>query len=412
MQELQKAIEAVLGKMPEEILLPLVAAKLKAQGLALSPKEKRKLVADILAGRETITLRPWQFWKQDPPVVIAFTAEDADKAGKLAQKVVDRLPELIESTTSTVAQDILKTLKKRWPDELRRQHEQLGGFRSRLHARWGPAIDSLRMLLVISREYGESLNEEIRATPSENPRYSVEVLTRLHARACQVVEEIVSLLSAGLADGAMARWRTLHEIAVVALFISKKGDDVAERYMLHQDVESLLAAQRYQKCYEQLGYDAIEPEEMKVIQEKYDATVGRFGTGFESDFGWAGAAVGKTRPKFSDLEDSVGLDHWRAHYRLAANNVHANPKGTFFKLGLLTETDILLAGPSNAGLADPGQAAAISLVQICSALLPLQLTFDNLVALKTMSELEGDVGEAFIKAHQQLVEDEEKLRAV
>ena len=187
MQELQNAIEAVLGKMPEEILLPLVAAKLKAQGLTLSPKEQRKLVADILAERETSTLRRWQFWKQDPPVVIEFTAEDADKAGKLAQKVVDRLPELIESTTGTVAQDILKTLKKRWPNELRRQQEQLGGFRSRLHTRWGLAIDFLRMLLVICREYGESLNEEIRATPSENPRYSVEVLTRLHARACQVV---------------------------------------------------------------------------------------------------------------------------------------------------------------------------------------------------------------------------------
>ena len=69
-------------------------------------------MADILAGQETITLRRWQFWKQDPPVVIAFTAEDADKAGKLAQKVVDRLPELIESTTGTVAQDILNNFEK------------------------------------------------------------------------------------------------------------------------------------------------------------------------------------------------------------------------------------------------------------------------------------------------------------
>src|ERR1019366_9054026 len=105
MQELQKAIEAVLGKMPEKILLPLVAEKLKAQGLTLSPKEQRELVADILTGRETIALRRWQFWKQDPPFVIEFTPEDADRAGEHAQKVVDRLPELIESTTSTVARD-------------------------------------------------------------------------------------------------------------------------------------------------------------------------------------------------------------------------------------------------------------------------------------------------------------------
>jgi hypothetical protein len=72
---------------------------------------------------------------QDQLVVIAFTIEDADKAGKLAQKVLDRLPELIESTTSTVALDVLKNLKRRWPDELRRQQEQMGGFRGRLHLR-------------------------------------------------------------------------------------------------------------------------------------------------------------------------------------------------------------------------------------------------------------------------------------
>jgi hypothetical protein len=118
-----------------------------------------------------------------------------------------------------------------------------------------------------------------------------------------------------------------------------------------------------------------------------------------------------------DRSTTCRLQRYRmrlAFRRCKEGRVEASKKAITIPVrhGLLTETDILLAGPSNAGLADPGQAAAISLVQICSALLPLQLTFDNLVALKTMSELEGDVGEAFIKAHQQLVEDEEKLRAV
>jgi hypothetical protein len=54
------------------------------------------------------------------------------------------------------------------------------------------------MLLTISREFGESLNQETRASSSDETRYRVEVLTRLHARGCQVVEEILALLSAGL----------------------------------------------------------------------------------------------------------------------------------------------------------------------------------------------------------------------
>jgi len=411
MQDLQKAIDEVLGKMPEEILLPLVAQKLKSQGLMLSKAEQRKLVARILGNdTATIKLRAWQFWIPAPPVVIEFTPEDVNKVRVIAEKVTDRLPEIMDSTTATVARDILRTLKKRWPREFRRRARGIAGFRQRLHGRWGSAISSLRMFLVIATEYGESINEEIRAITSDKPRYLVQVLTRLHARACQVVEEIVSLLSAGLADGAMARCRTLHEIAAVAFLISRHGEEVAERYIAHQDVESLQAAQRYQKCYEQLGYDAIEPEEMKLMKEKYDAVIARYGRGFESDFGWAAVAIGKARPKFSDLEEAVGLDHLRAHYRMAADNVHANPKGVFVKLGLLADTEILLAGPSNAGLADPGHSAAISLAQISTTLFGLQPTFDNLVALKTMLELEKEVGQAFGAAHQRLLEDEAKLR--
>jgi hypothetical protein len=41
-----------------------------------------------------------------------------------------------------------------------------------------------------------------------------------------------------------------------------------------------------------------------------------------------------------------------------------NPEGVFFKLGLIGESEVLLAGPSNAGLTDPGHASALSLMQI------------------------------------------------
>jgi hypothetical protein len=286
----------------------------------------------------------------------------------------------------------------------------LAGFKRRLQGRWGPATQSLRMLLTISREFGESLNQETRAGSSDDARYRVEILTRLPARGCQVVEEILALLAAGLADGAMARWRTLHEIAVVALFISRHGEELAERYLLHQCVESKKAAMKYAACHERLGYEAMTPEETKLIDERYAAVIDRYGGDFRSDYGWACEALGNRNPNFDALEASVGLDHWRAHYRMAGHNVHANPKGAIFKLGLLDEVNLLLAGPSNAGLADPGQSAALSLTQLSSALLVLQTTFDNLVALRTMLLLEREIGEMFLKADQRLKEDEARFR--
>ena len=40
---------------------------------------------------------------------------------------------------------------------------------------------------------------------------------------------ILALLRSGFADDAHARWRSLHELAVVSGFISEYGEDVAEK---------------------------------------------------------------------------------------------------------------------------------------------------------------------------------------
>ncbi len=78
-----------------------------------------------------------------------------------------------------------------------------------------------------------------------------DVVIRLHARACQIASEVLKLLKSGFADGAHARWRSLHEVAVVALFIHKHGNDVAEKYLLHDVVESYRAATQYRNIVEQ-----------------------------------------------------------------------------------------------------------------------------------------------------------------
>jgi hypothetical protein len=260
------------------------------------------------------------------------------------------------------------------------------------------------MLLTISQEYGASVNQELRGS-SVHSLHLLEVLTRLHARACQVVHEILVLLAAGFADGAMARWRTLHEIAVIALFIGEYGEDLAEQYILHQQVESRRAMQDYIACHERLGYESLEPREVEAVERSYQNLLVRFGRSIGTQYGWAAEQLGISKPAFNNIERAVGIDHLRVHYRMASHNVHANPKGVFFKLGLLEEENLLPAGPSNAGLADPGHSAAISLVQTSTPLGLLHPTFDNIVALRIMVLLEREIGEAFGDAHQQLLHD-------
>ena len=128
----------------------------------------------------------------------------------------------------------------------------------------------------------------------------------------------------------------------------------------------------------------------------------RFGKRFGSDYGWAADALGKENPSFADIERAVNVDHWRPSYRLASHNVHANPKGIFFKLGLIEETGLLLAGASNYGLANLGQNTALSLLHVTSALNQLHPTFDGIVVMKMMQDQCDAIGEALVQAQRQV----------
>ncbi|MES0397959.1 MAG: DUF5677 domain-containing protein [Syntrophobacteria bacterium] len=106
-------------------------------------------------------------------------------------------------------------------------------------------------------------------------------------------------------------------------------------------------------------------EEFDWVKENRDHLIDRFGKSYKNNYGWASSILQKDNPTFRDIEESVKLDYLRPFYKLASHNVHANPKGVYFKLGLYPNSqDILLAGPSNTGLADPAHNMAISLTQI------------------------------------------------
>jgi hypothetical protein len=183
------------------------------------------------------------------------------------------------------------------------------------------------------------------------------------------------------------------------------GNDIAERYLLHDAVESYKAARLYQQYSNALGYEPLSDEEFGEIKSTYDHLISRFGLSFKEDYGWASSVLQKPSPTFRDIEEKVGLDHLRPFYKMASHNVHANPKGVLFKLGLFPESqDILLAGPSNLGLADPGHETAISLGQITTALLTTKPNVDRLVLCKILIRLAEEIGDEFLAAQKSLEE--------
>jgi Family of unknown function (DUF5677) len=321
---------------------------------------------------------------------------------RLASKMEQSIPRLLTETTEQLALSTLKTLKRSARRMLGDRREFHAAFEANLYLVWGRALDALETHIAIALEAGETFNREFRPAAARSSDFVFEVLTRSHARSCQIASEVVSLLVAGHADGAMARWRSLHEISVVCSFVSKHGNELAERYLLHQCIESCKAAAQYQEYSDRIGYVPFTSEDIACMEQDRAALIKRFGKAYATEYGWAAEVLGSKQPRFTDIEKSVGLDHLRPYYRMASHKVHANPKGAFFSLGLNGAENILLAGPSNTGLADPGHLTAISLAQVTTNLLTTKPNLDRLVMANILLKMNDEVGAKFWAADRRL----------
>ncbi len=321
---------------------------------------------------------------------------------RLVSKLEVSIPSLFAETTEQLALSMLKTLKRSARGMLRDRRAFHAAFEANLYHVWGGALDALETHLAIAFEVGENFNREFRPIAARSSDFVFEVLTRLHARSCQIAAEVISLLLAGHADGAMARWRSLHEISVVCSFVSKHGKEVAERYLLHECIESCKAAAQYQQYCARIRYEPFTDEEIAAMERDRANLIKRFGKAYGKEYGWAAEALSIKEPRFNDIERAVNLDHLRPYYRMASHKVHANPKGAFFSLGLRETKNILLAGPSNVGLSDPGHLTAISLTQVTTTLLTSNPNLDRLVAANILLKMSDEVGAKFWAADRKL----------
>ncbi len=404
---------------PHKLGTRLIAKRLKKKGVILTDDQLAEIEAKLLNLQDdaiTISIDEDQLpavdlkSEEDIRELLRIDLSDSEQdIEELFDQLTEGLSEAIPEVVADLSKLILKQLKQDAPSMLRDREKDRTSLEARLAETWCRPLTLLEMLLVIALEAGDDFNREFRPSAVERDDYVFEVITRLHARACQITSEVLVLLKSGHADGAHARWRSLHEITVVGMLIAASGNQIAERYLLHDAVESYKAARQYQEYHKRLGYEPLSDQEFKQIESAYQHLLNRFGPAYKESYGWAEPLIGKKRPTFKDIEEEVELDHLRPFYKMASHNVHANPKGVFFKLGLglyPESQDILLAGPSNQGLADPGQGAALSLAQITVTLLGLETNIDRLVICNILMALVDEIGEEFV-AVQKLLESSE-----
>jgi hypothetical protein len=297
--------------------------------------------------------------------------------------------------------NLLEMNGQRWVAESGKYH---GEFAERLAERWGQGLDFCELVRQVSLEAGAEYHAKHRG----DGLLRHEVLARLHARACLVAGEIVALLRLGYASGAHARWRALHEVAVVAWFLAAGDEELSQRYRQYEHVESLAAARDYQRNAEALGYELLSLEEIEELEVTVEELCRSYGPLFKKPYGWSAQHFGHAL-EFRKIEEAVNLAHLRSYYRMASYPIHAGPKGITFDIGLMGHAEVMLAGPSNAGLADPGHSMCISLTQVTIALLNQTPGVRSSVTLRVLLELTDLAGDALIAAHNKLEEDESEI---
>ena len=154
------------------------------------------------------------------------------------------------------------------------------GFCSRLNKRWKRPFELFEGVLLLGSQLGSEFNQEESADAKQKNDLMFAALIRLHARCCLLFAEVLALLKAGFASGAYARWRTLHETAVTAWFLSNGDQLLAEKYLAHQTVKTLEDAEQYQKDCVELGFQPVSEEHMKALRLKCDQLRQKFGDAF------------------------------------------------------------------------------------------------------------------------------------
>lgn len=406
----QKMLDNVLKK---EFSVPsltahLVRRLLKKKGFELSEGELKKVVKQFL--KALAQSRSFDLALPGVAGTVRIEEEDWQSAlRELEKKLKTDIPQSLgEVSAEMVPKIVMDSIRENGAETLKVHRKQFSRFEKSLRRHWKDPLDQLEIMVAVAREAGQTTHEDwknafrrLRKAERAEKMDFATVLTSLHVKVCRTAGEVLCLLKSGYADGANARWRSLYELAVVLMFLVKHQGDLAERYLCHGHVERLRTAQQYQKYCLALSEKPYSQEEMDEMAALSERQLQRYGNDFRHDYGWAAHLFGRPKVGFSDLEGSIGFEHWKPYYKMSCHSVHAGAQGLFWSLGA-SERGVLLAGASDLGLADPGSNTAITLAQASAALFSYEANTDSIVSGKVLLMMSDEISQSFLGIHRGL----------
>lgn len=323
--------------------------------------------------------------------------------------------EFVERSTDKIMNFISEKLTESWREaaknELDRIREESSEFASVVYEAWGTALDLLAVLIDLCVHHGSKINDEFADVAARRGNFKFDALRRIHARSCQVATEIYTLLREGLADGANARWRALHELTVISDFLSKHDQITAKRFLLHSQIEEYKLMETYQQAAKRLGWTPVSPKTLTNQKQIVDRLRSKYGNAFLKDYGWAAHIIKKPKQEkvtFADIEALADRDNFIFAVKMAHKHVHASAYGTLHPLGASPTDDFLIAGGSIYGLDEPGKQAAQALCVVTANLLLSRNDLEDLVTMNALVPIRDDLWAAFNDSEAKVREQAEK----
>jgi hypothetical protein len=338
---IQSTIERYIAEVTtKEHLLPLALARsAKRTNFALSEVEIERLTTALINsedGKLALDLEPpcglgateaeiqasLQLLVDDLLATINHVIEDVSTA--VSEAVPEGLAQVADLIGDRLAQCALEHAAQLRKAQAERERS--------VQRMWGVALDQLDFLRHIVLEWSHEAST-LRSGPYGNPNTAF-ALGKLATRVYEVVGEIITLSRAGYADGALARWRSLHEVCVIAMFLAKRSDRCALMYLSHHQVEELRLLEVDRSSGTANMKDLHQDRYVGHLRRQKAAMVDAFGPVFANDYGWASVELGRARTTFRDLENYVGLVVLRRGYQRANSTVHGGALATLTRISL------------------------------------------------------------------------------
>ena len=296
--------------------------------------------------------------------------------------------------------------------------DEADAFRKRLGSKYADGFQSLERMLeeaMGAADWASSALDGLhaKAGDSQQEQYYA-VIKRLCARALKTFGEVLWLLKGGYPDGATARARTLHEIAVTITVIAvyggpgRKHPELADRFVTHREAMVPRFARSLVASGMREATDILDEETLVGLDARRHELAEQYGKDFVQPNGWAAPLFKpKTRITISALMKLVS-PRFEFYYSMASHPVHADSDGWHSAIVRDGEEVVFSAGMTNLGLGLPAEVASLLLLHVLDATVPSRVVTGQRVDVSGAFLLAGvehfrDIGMQAIKTAEEAI---------